>query len=83
MGADCEWGIPGTMASGDGMSRRGGIPTAIRKPQWANEGSIIVLPRQKIGSDDFEVLACLEEAEMGKVVESLRRGMWVERIVDA
>ncbi|KAF2790997.1 hypothetical protein K505DRAFT_327196 [Melanomma pulvis-pyrius CBS 109.77] len=83
MGADYEWGIPGTMESGDGKSRRGGVPTAIRKPHWASEGSIIVLPRQKIGSHDFEVSVCLEEAEMGKVVESLRREMWVERIIDA
>ena len=75
MGADCDWGIPGT--------GNDGYPIAIRKPMCANEGSIVLLPRQKDGGQGFEALVCLEQGEMEAAGRSLGEGMWLERIIDA
>lgn len=83
MGADCEWGIPGTMKNDGEVSSRCGKPTAIRKPHCASEGGIIILPRRKVEADEFEVLVCLEEVEMERVIESLLKGIWLKRVIDA
>jgi hypothetical protein len=72
-GADCEWGIPGTTDS---------KPSAIRKPSCLSEGGVRILPRRSDGERGYEVLVCLEEGEMRKLVESLGEEGGLGRVVD-
>ncbi|KAI8933306.1 hypothetical protein NX059_009931 [Plenodomus lindquistii] len=68
MGADIEWGIPGT---------KEGKADAIRRAAWAGEGGIVVLPMRK-GGGVFEVLVGLAEDDMAGLVGRLRDGGWLE-----
>ncbi|CAI6332787.1 unnamed protein product [Periconia digitata] len=76
IGTDCEWNIPGVVGHG---------PKAIRKPKSKTEGNIHILPRLKQSEFEvpFEVMLCLEESEMERMVSRLRDEGWAERIVDA
>lgn len=76
LGADCAWNIPGTTSQ---------IPNAIRKPQSGAEGSIHIMPRSTASDESrpFELLLCLEEVEMCKVVNGLQKEGWVERVIGA
>jgi len=74
LGADWVWNIPGT--GGDGKAR------ALRKPSYKSEGGIRILPRMKGGNRDYEVLVCLEEGEMERMVRSLEEGGFVESVVE-
>lgn len=76
MGADCAWRIPGTSQE---------YSSATRKPQSRVEGNIHILPRSRASNGDkaFEVLLCLEEAEMERVIMKLKREAWIESTIDA
>lgn len=72
IGTDCAWGIPGT---------KGGGPAAVRKPVAHVEGLVHVLPA--VRPEIVEVMVCLEEGEMGRVVRGLEGAEWDVRVVDA
>ncbi|KAJ4301884.1 hypothetical protein N0V90_003980 [Kalmusia sp. IMI 367209] len=76
IGTDCTWGIPGTTSS---------LPKAIRKPQSSVEGNIHILPtvREENEAPAFEVLMCLEEWEMEKVMRRLEGERWAIRVISA
>ena len=76
IGTDCAWGIPGTTTDG---------PVAIRKPQAPVEGLIHFLPkvRQENGFPALDVLLCLEEWEMERLVRRLEGERWAVRMIDA
>lgn len=76
IGTDCTWGIPGTTGEG---------PAAIRKPQSHIEGLVHVLPKVRIenGFPALEVLVCLEEWEMERVVRRLEGERWAVRVISA
>lgn len=80
IGADEEWGIPGTERTGEGWRCK---PAAIRKPHNLWEGGMQILPRRRGEEAPFEIPLCLEEGEMGRVLEGLHAGGWVERVVEA
>lgn len=80
IGADEEWGIPGTERTGEGWRCK---PAAIRKPHNLWEGGMQILPRRRGEEAPFEIPLCLEEEEMGRVLEGLHEGGWVERVVEA
>jgi BAHD acyltransferase len=62
-GLNYAWSIPGT---------RDSKPTSIRKPSYLSEGGIRILPRRDEEERDYEILVCLEEGEMTRLVEGLR-----------
>lgn len=76
IGTDCAWGIPGTTTEG---------PVAIRRPQAHVEGLIHFFPkvRRENGISVLEVLLCLEESEVEKLVRRLEDERWVVRTIDA
>ncbi|KAF2447742.1 hypothetical protein P171DRAFT_518795 [Karstenula rhodostoma CBS 690.94] len=76
IGTDCRWDIPGTTSEG---------PIAMRKPQSHVEGLIHILPKVRIenGFPAVEVLVCLEEWEMERVVRRLEGERWAVRVIDA
>jgi BAHD acyltransferase len=55
-------------------------PTSIRKPSYLSEGGIRILPRRDEEERDYEILVCLEEGEMTRLVEGL--GDLARRVVD-
>jgi BAHD acyltransferase len=84
IGADEEWGIPGTMRAGEGEGEGWACkPAAIRKPHNLWEGGMQILPRKRGEEAPFEIPLCLEEGEMGRVLEGLEEEKWVERVVEA
>ncbi|KAL5393447.1 hypothetical protein DPSP01_000268 [Paraphaeosphaeria sporulosa] len=76
IGTECAWNIPGTTSAG---------PVAMRKPQAHVEGLIHVLPKVRLenGFPAVEVLVCLEEWEMERVVRRLEGERWAVRVIDA
>ena len=84
IGADEEWGIPGTMRTGEGEDEGWKCkPAAIRKPHNLWEGGSQILPRRRGDEAPFEIPLCLEDGEMGRVLEGLHEGKWVEGVVEA
>jgi hypothetical protein len=47
------------------------------------EGGMQILPRKRGEEAPFEIPLCLEEGEMGRVLEGLEEEKWVERVVEA
>jgi hypothetical protein len=76
IGTECKWRIPGTTSDG---------PVAIRKPQSHVEGLVHILPKVRIenGFPALEVLICLEEWEMERVVRRLEGERWAVRVINA
>lgn len=44
----------------------------VRKPSYRSEGGIRILPRRSDGDRDYEILVCLEEGELKRLIEGLR-----------
>lgn len=61
--ANWTWNIPGT--SGDGKA------SAVRKPSYLSEVGVRVLPWKNDGDRDYELLVCLEEGDMARLIEGL------------
>ncbi|KAJ4354466.1 uncharacterized protein N0V89_006203 [Didymosphaeria variabile] len=76
IGTGCAWKIPGTTTEG---------PVAIRKPQSHIEGLVHILPKVRIenGFPALDVLVCLEEWEMERVVRRLEGERWAVRVIGA
>ncbi|KAL1599688.1 hypothetical protein SLS60_007491 [Paraconiothyrium brasiliense] len=72
IGTNCAWKIPGATTEG---------PVAIRKPQSHIEGLVHILPKLRIenGFPALDVLVCLEEWEMERVVRRLEGERWAVR----
>ncbi|KAI0841550.1 hypothetical protein F5Y06DRAFT_193592 [Hypoxylon sp. FL0890] len=63
IGAEFDFGIPGTGDGVDGRARW------VRKPWVDDKGTVKILPRRE--NADFEVLVCLEEEQLEMVRRSL------------
>lgn len=73
MGADCQWGIPGTSD---------GKPKAIRRAAWVSEGGITVLPRRRERDEPYEIQISLAEDDMKALEEQLSTGGWLDGTAD-
>lgn len=82
IGADDMWAIPGTAKAENGTEWEC-KPTAIRKPHNLWEGGMQILPRRKGDEAPYEIPLCLEEGDMERVLQSLKEGSWIERVIDA
>jgi hypothetical protein len=74
LGADHVRGIPGTSENSKA--------SALRKPSYKSGGGMRMLARRAEKDAGYKVLVCLEEREMGRLVEGLVRGRMLGRVLD-